>query len=238
MAVDIDFFKGSKNPKDLIESYKDVKEFRKNNPDYFEPEGITIFCGDQGEGKTLSLVSCVKKICLAFPKAIVVSNVEIRGIKNKQFFFNDLRDLKNYNNELYGVIFVIDEIQNYLNSLQSKDIDLGTIIELTQGRKQRKIIFGTSQRYNRMAKPLREQVKNVVLCSKFLGFIQCNQLIDSTKTIEKDGRLIVDNVQKIWWFHSRELYKSYDTSKKINGLLDREEKQIINNNTNFIGGGA
>lgn len=238
MAVDNYYFKGSQNPKDLIDSYKYVLEYRKNNPGYFVPEGITIFCGDQGEGKTLSIVNSVIKMCNDYPKAWLVSNIEIKGIKNQQFYFNSLEDLSKYNNGIYGVIFVIDEIQNYLNSLQSKDIDLSTIVELTQMRKQRKIIIGSSQRYNRMAKPLREQVKNVVLCSKFLGYIQANQLIDSTKTIEKDGQLQVDSVKKFYWFHSPKLYKSYNTSKKIDGLINRKEKQVVGLPTNYLSGGG
>lgn len=189
-----------------------------------------------GEGKTLSVVNCVIKMCNDYPQAWLVSNIEIKGIKNKQFFFDSLDDLSKYNNGHKGVIFVIDEIQNYLNSLNSKDIDLSTIVELTQMRKQRKIIIGSSQRYNRMAKPLREQVKNVVLCSKFLGYIQANQLIDSTKTIEKDGQLQVDNVKKFYWFHSPSLYKSYNTSKKIDGLIRREEKHAQDTTISYLRG--
>ena len=177
-------------------------------------------------------------MCRDYPRAWLVSNIEIKGIENKQFYFENLEDLSKYNNGIYGVIFVIDEIQNYLNSLQSKDIDLSTIVELTQMRKQRKIIIGSSQRYNRMAKPLREQVKNVVLCCKFLGYIQANQLIDSTKTIEKDGQLQVESVKKFYWFHSPKLYKSYNTSKKINGLINREEKKIISIPSQYLSGGG
>ena len=238
MGVDNFYFKGSMNTKDLIDSYKYVLEYRKANPGYFVPEGITIFCGDQGEGKTLSIVNTVIKMCNDYPNAWLVSNIEIKGIKNKQFYFSSLEDLSKFDNGIYGVIFVIDEIQNYLNSLNSKEIDLSTIVELTQMRKQRKIIIGSSQRYNRMAKPLREQVKNVVLCSKFLGYIQANQLIDSTKTVEKDGQLQVDSVKKFYWFHSPKLYKSYNTSKKIDGLINRKEKNVVGLPTTYLNGGG
>ena len=114
------------------------------------------------------MVKAVKKVLNDYPRAILVSNIEIKGVSNKQFTFDTLEDLSNFNNSIYGVVFVIDEIQNYLNSLQSKDIDISVITELTQQRKQRHIIFATSQVYNRMAKPLREQVKNVVICSCLL----------------------------------------------------------------------
>lgn len=30
------------------------KEFRAEHPEYFDPDGILVFCGPQGSGKTLS----------------------------------------------------------------------------------------------------------------------------------------------------------------------------------------
>ena len=31
-------------------------KFRKSHPTYFEPDGLLVFCGPQGSGKTLSAV--------------------------------------------------------------------------------------------------------------------------------------------------------------------------------------
>ena len=58
-------------------------KFLKANPDYFSPEGITIFCRCTTDlGKTLSMVKAVKKVLKDFPKAILVSNIEIKGVEN------------------------------------------------------------------------------------------------------------------------------------------------------------
>ena len=184
MEISYDYFEGSKNPKNLVDCVKHTMEFNKNHPDYFKPEGITIFTGSQGEGKTLSATELARNICRDYPKCYFCTNLEVKGIYNKTFDFEGLESLELINNDEKGVVFFIDEIQNYLNSLLSKNVPLSTIVNLTQQRKQRKLIIGTSQVYGRMAKPLREQVKNVIICRKFLKFIQINQLIDSMETTE------------------------------------------------------
>ena len=63
MEINYEYFEGSKNPLNLISCIKNNMEFNKNHPDYFKPEGITVFCGSQGEGKTLSATELVRNIC-------------------------------------------------------------------------------------------------------------------------------------------------------------------------------
>lgn len=67
----------------------------------------------------------------------------------------------------------------------------------------------------RMAKPLREQIKNVVICKNYLGCIQYNKLIDGETATEKDGKLNADVKKLAVWFHSPELYGLYDTYAKM-----------------------
>lgn len=98
--------------------------------------------------------------------------------------YHGLDDLKNVENGYAGVIFFIDEIHLELNSLESKNIDVDIMTEISQQRKQRKHIVGTSQVYGRMAKPLREQIKDIVVCKCFFGCIQFNRLIDAFETVE------------------------------------------------------
>ena len=52
---------------DLAASVKYKRDFRKKNPTYFEPDGILVFCGPQGSGKTLSAVRYVLDLLHAFP---------------------------------------------------------------------------------------------------------------------------------------------------------------------------
>lgn len=234
MAIDMDYFNGSKNPKHWFSCLNHNLKFNKTHPNYFRPEGITIFSGSQGEGKTLSACEFCKKILKDYPKSIFCTNLEIKGIYNRTVEFNCLDDLENVNNGEYGVVYLIDEIQNYLNSLLSKDVPLSTIVNLTQQRKQRKLIVGTSQVYGRMAKPLREQVKNIVLCHKKLWFIQFNQLIDSMETQEVNGQLHTVVKKAFIWFHTPAMYKSYDTYKKQYGLTKPEKNVVVVNSENLL----
>ena len=56
------FMHGSLNPINLYKSIKFKHDFKKEHPFYFDPEGLLIFCGPQGSGKTLSLVNYVTQV--------------------------------------------------------------------------------------------------------------------------------------------------------------------------------
>ena len=208
---------GPHSPMNIVKVVKHIREFACLHPDYFYPEGLLIFCGEQGSGKTLSAVQYVKKVCAEYPKAILCTNVAINGLnpETQVVEYNGLDCLKNLENGYYGVIYLIDEIHLEFNSLESKNIDIEVMIEVSQQRKQRKHIIGTTQVYGRLAKPFREQIRNVVLCSNFMKILQVNTLIDGSKSVEKDGKLITDTVKKFYWFHDPALYDSYDTYAKM-----------------------
>lgn len=213
-----DFLSGSQNPRALWETYKYKKKFRLEHPDYFEPDGIMVFCGPQGSGKTLSAVSYVKKVLSRFPKCILCTNIEIHGLPDyvQVVRYQGPESFSCVNNGEKGVIFLVDEIHLEFNSLESKNIDVSVMTEIAQQRKQRKHIVGTSQVYGRVAKPFREQYRWVVSCTKILGCIQYNQLIDGNRTVERsDGTLETQNVRRFIWFHTPALYGSYDTYAKV-----------------------
>lgn len=210
-----EYLRGSLNPKNLFDLIKYKFKFYKEHPFYFNPEGLTIFCGPQGSGKTLSATQYIKKILSEYPKAILVTNTEIKGITNKIIDYDGIDCLKSIENGEHGVIYFIDEIHLEFNSLESKSIPIDVMVEISQQRKQRKHIVGTSQVFQRMAKPLREQIKNVVICKKLFGFIQYNKLVDGTTSYEENGKLHFESVTRFFWFHSPGLYNVYDTYKKM-----------------------
>lgn len=210
-------FEGDKNLKNYFKLKKYNKEFKKNNPDYFEPEGLLVFCGAQGEGKTLSAVQYVRELSWEYPNMILVTNVAIKGLcpSVKVYEYDGINCLTKYENGYKGVVYLIDEIHLEFNSLESKNIPIEVMVEVSQQRKQRKHIVGTSQVFLRMAKPLREQIKNLVICKKLFGCIQYNKLIDGETIREDNGKTIMEIHKKSWWFHTPELYDSYDTYAKM-----------------------
>lgn len=234
--MDLDLLRGSLNPKNLIDLAKYKRNFRKENPDYFYPEGLLVFCGSQGSGKTLSAVQYVKKLCIEYPRAVLVTNTKINGLPAHTAVipYNGIESLTSHENGLCGVIYFIDEIHLEFNSLESKNVPIEVMIEVSQQRKQRKHIVGTSQVYMRMAKPLREQIKNVVICKNFFKCIQFNKLIDGESAHEENGKLKFDTVKNIIWFHSPKLYNSYDTYAKMKRY--RKEWKGVSRNNNFYGG--
>lgn len=193
-----------------------IWKIKNSNPEEMKCVGINIFCGPQGSGKTLSMVHYFKKIIADYPKAIVVTNFEFNfDIPNEVIQYKGFEDFE-IENGIYGVIYLLDEIHLILNSLESKGVPLSVIVELSQQRKQRKLILGTSQVYSRMAKPLREQIRNVILCKNLFGVFQLNYLIDAFETAENSsGKLEVKKMKTSFFFHRKEDYTNYDTYKKM-----------------------
>lgn len=215
--MNVSLLDGSYNFFNLFSILKYRHNFRKNNPDYFDPDGLLVFCGSQGSGKTLSAVQYIQKLCKLYPKAILCTNTSISGLPDttKVFEYTGLDCLTSLENGKQGVIYFIDEIHLEFNSLESKNIPIEVMVEISQQRKQRKHIVGTSQVFMRMAKPLREQIKNVVLCKNYFHFIQFNKLINGENAREENGKLVCDTLKNSIWFHSPVMYNSYDTYAKM-----------------------
>lgn len=211
------FLKGTLEPPALLKSLSYKRSFKKEHPDYFDPDGLLVFSGPQGSGKTLSAVQYCRKVLERYPHCKFVTNVAIDGLSPdiEVIPYDGLTSLSDINNGFYGVLYLIDELHLEFNSLESKSISIEEMTEFAQQRKQRKHIVGTSQVFMRLAKPLREQVKRVVLCRNFFGLIQHNQEIDGTTAHEEGGHLVARVTGNYWWFHTPDLYGCYDTFAKM-----------------------
>lgn len=211
-----EYLSGSINVANIYRTVKHNILFARNNPDYFYPAGIWVFCGPQGSGKTLSAVQCLKKVCKQYPKAKVCTNLEVKGIENDVIQFTDYSQLESLNNGIEGIIFFLDELHILWNSLESKDIPISEMACFCQMRKNRRVIIGTAQVYGRIAKPIREQLQYVVDCRNYFGLVQYNTVLDPADAVERDGQIGAKVIGHNIWFHSPELYDSYDTLFKIN----------------------
>lgn len=132
--------------------------------------------------------------------------------------YSGLDCLKYISNGEFGVIYLIDELHLELNSLESKNIDIDVITEISQQRKQRKHIVGTSQIFMRLAKPVREQIADVVICRNLFGCIQLNKLIDGSSAVEVNGKLQATIKSRQWFIHDPDMYQRYDTFAKMKRL--------------------
>ena len=191
--IEAKYLGGSLNLFSLFSTLKYKIEFSREHPTYFQPDGLIIFCGPQGSGKTISAVQYVKTLMHIYPKALLCTNVEIFDLtpleRMRTVEYQGIQSLNELENGENGIIYFIDEIHLEWNSLESSNISIEEMTEFAQQRKQRKHIVGTSQIYGRMAKPIREQIKNIVLCKSYFGMMQNNMLIDGFSAVESDGKI-------------------------------------------------
>ncbi len=181
------------------------------NPNEFGLYGFHLFVGEQGSGKTVATAEFLQRIKRDYPLCQIATNFEFKGEDSQ---INSWRDLVFNNNGIYGQVDVVDEVQNWFSSNQSKDFPPEMIQEITQQRKQRKVFVGTTQRFERMAKPLREQVNYIYYPVTLAG---CLTIVKMCKpAIDSEGQLKKLRVVKRYFFvHSDEIRNSFDTYHKI-----------------------
>lgn len=208
-----------------MSAYLDDKRDAKD-PDAFKVSGTQVYVGRQGSGKTISAVRHLLEIKEQYPKVKVVTNLQL-NVPWEYIFFSTAEELADLlvstNNGKYGVVYLIDEIHTYFNSLESKDIPPYVFTEISQQRKQRKAIIGTSQLFTRLAKPFREQCDNMISCSTSFGVFTRNRAYDGM-TLEQDydGKLVGDVRKKGFFWHNRQLRNSYDTFQKVISAKDQK----------------
>lgn len=204
--------------KPSIESLKDDMRARRDK-DFFWPNGTQVYCGTQGQGKTISAVRHVIKLKHRWPKAKVVTNLEL-NVKWDYIKFQTMDELEKLlvevNNGKFGVIYLIDEIHTYFNALESKNIPMFVFTEISQQRKQRKLIIGTSQLFMRLAKPFREQCDNIVMCRTYFGILTKQTAYDGM-TIEQDfeGNLSGSVKKRGFFIQNRSIRNAFDTYQKV-----------------------
>lgn len=200
------------------EALRDDIRARKDK-EFFWPNGTQVYCGRQGSGKTISAVKHLIDLKKRYPKAKVVTNLQL-NVDFEYYYFQSFEQLSemlvSVNNGKYGVIYVIDEIHTYFNALDSKNIPMFVFTEISQQRKQRKLIIGTSQLFMRLAKPFREQCDNIIICTTYFGFITKQKAYDGM-TIEQDfdGNIIGDKKKTGWFVQTRKIRNVFDTFQKV-----------------------
>lgn len=179
----------------------------------FDLYGLTIFCGRQGGGKTMSMVEYLNRMKDKFPDCKIVTNF---NYNRQDLPFVDWRQFTEVRNGLDGVIFAIDEIQNEYNSNTWQDFPEEILSVVTQQRKQRVKIVATSQVFTRVVKQLREQCYEVVECKTILGRWTRQKCFDAD-----DYNAIVDNLSPERKFKTRKKWKySFIQSNNIRALFD------------------
>lgn len=200
------------------------------DPEFFRYQGCVCFTGRQGMGKTIAMVHQTLLFQEEYPKVKVISNC---GYAKQNAELNHWKQLMNYKNGIQGVVVQIDELQNWFSSNQSKNFPPEMLEVITQNRKNRRIILGTSQVFVRLAKPLREQVTEVRRCNTFLG---CITFVHRVRPeLDSDGNVTKwKHIGFYSFVHTAEIRQSYDTYRVIeslskSGFQERpQETKVVN----------
>lgn len=203
-----------------------IDDYFARDPDYFPYQGCIIFEGRQGEGKSIGMVEFAKRMKQEYPLSKCLTNLDYTEEDAK---LKHWRTLMNYKNGIYGVIVVIDELQNWFSSNDSKNFPPEMLSVITQNRKNRRIILGTSQNFYLLAKAIRSQATEVRRCTTLLGALTIVRRFEPI--LDSEG-----NVQEFkyrgWYFfvHDKELRDCYDTYKVIDRFKDvgfKEDSNVV-----------
>ena len=175
--------------------------------------GIWLFTGAQGSGKTLLLMHTLRQMMIEFPEAIVISNISIYGVPS--FVYKGIEDFEKYNNGAKGTIFVIDEIHTLFSSLQSANMPESTLTVWSQNRKNRRVILGTSQRFTRVAKGIREQTTYNYECTKPIFNRLYSYRIKEGDMYDDSGKYTGKETKRYWYIPKVSVMRMYNTLEVV-----------------------
>lgn len=187
----------------------------------FREYGLTMFCGRQGGGKTVSMTEYLERKRKQYPNCEIYTNY---GYVNEKAPLTGWEMLLNCRCD-DGVIFAIDEIHSEFSSNAWKDFPPELLREISQQRKQQVKIVATAQCFKDVAVQIRRQCFEVVEC-KTLGerwtFQRCfdaedyNSFVESNATSEKKFK-----VHRKWrrsFVQDNKIRELFDTYAKITAM--------------------
>lgn len=201
-------------------------------PGFFQNQGLIIYEGRQGSGKTTSIIHDTLFMQSQYPKVKCISNIDYKYQNDK---LKHWKQLINYKNGIYGVIVIMDELQNWFSSNQSKNFPPEMLSVITQNRKNRRIILGTAQSFHLLAKSIRSQCTEVRSCITFLG---CITFVKRKMPIlNSDGDVQEWKNRGFYWYvHNEKIRNSFDTWSVVKNLTESgfQEKDYTSNSENII----
>lgn len=183
-------------------------------PDFFRPQGLIVFTGRQGNGKTSALMQYAIELLDTYPKAKCISNTKFKYQSDTLRHWKQLIDYKNAHR---GVIVIMDELQNWFGSNQSRNFPPEMLGVITQNRKNRRVILGTAQNFYLLAKAIRSQCTEIRECVTLAGVLTI--VIKREPVLKEDGDVKELKFRGMYFFvHSPRLRDSYDTYAVVEAL--------------------
>lgn len=176
--------------------------------------GIWVFCGLYGSGKTLSLTREAYKLYKQGYN--VYSNYGLNFQNGNIISWKDVIDVPN------DSVICLDEISNLINSRDWKNMPAEFFALLTQNRKKNIRLMTTAQVYDDIDKQFRTQCKWIIQCSK-LGRIVTNRYYNQKGYNHTEEKRVVEFKER--YVATDELFALYDTYEYIQ-KLKKEYKNI------------
>ena len=200
------------------------------DPEFFKYQGCVVFTGRQGMGKTIAMVEQTMRIQKEYPKCKVISNC---AYKYQDAELKHWKQLIDFKNGIQGVVVQMDEMQNWFSSNQSKNFPPEMLEVICQNRKNRRTLFGTSQVFARLAKPLREQTTEVRKCNTLCGVITIVHRV--RPELDSEGNVTKwKHIGFYFFVHTPEIREAYDTYRVVeslakSGFQERtQETKVVN----------
>lgn len=174
---------------------------------------FTLFCGRQGTGKTYSLVQYCFDFVHSGKYKRIISNMPIALEECQIDLCSSVDDFVYLAKNATNCIFVIDEIQNFVDSFKTPDDFYYIFCTL---RKRNCILLATSQIFDRVSVKLREQVNKVIFCKTFFGCLTLNKIfteleLNNDKKIKMDNPIAVVLAYKELYVQSEKIRNLYNT---------------------------
>lgn len=181
------------------------------------PALIRVYKGQQGAGKTLSMVHDFLEVIEKYPDCERYGNIDIHGVENYHLIRTDedLDAALARDNGTRGVLLLLDEAHNYFG--KKTGISWQSLMQITQNRKTRRMLYMSSQIWEDLDVSMRKQVDEIARCRSIFGFLQLNTIFNghSIRWSNLDSDWVADKMYTTIFKHSQPLYDCYDTFQKI-----------------------
>ena len=206
----------------FVWKFRDISRFIRSGRKQFREYGLTMFCGRQGGGKTISTVEYLERMKARYPNVRIFTNF---GYGKQDAPLEGWEQLLK-ERSADGVIFAIDEIHSEFASNAWKDFPPSLLREISQQRKQRVKIVATAQVFKDVAVQLRRQCYDIVECRTWAGrwtFQRCfdaedyNSFIESSATPDKKAR-----IHRKWrrsFIQTDDIRELFDTWCKVEAMV-------------------
>lgn len=187
------------------------------------PFGSRLYVATNGNGKTISIVEFAMRMKKKFPKMLIVTNFYFEGQTEQFTSWQQFVDMKNGKD---GILFLIDEAQNLLESRNWKNCP-PIFGEITQLRKERKCICWSvnGDDFSTIDKSVRDTAMFIIDCSTPLSEIELGRWVFQTWYKRKQYK---DGYESVVKGRKRRHYKKYSfiATDKVRSMFDTEQKIV------------